>query len=67
MSVTEAGWSGTGAGPTCVFVLLGLFHCRCLSAGDAVAVLYTPFSLMGRCHLEREGLACVALLVFLLK
>jgi len=32
-----------------------------------VAVLCTPCPLMGCCHLDREGLACVALLVFLLK
>jgi len=34
---------------------------------DAVAVFYAPFPLMGCCHLDREGLACVALLVFRLK
>jgi len=54
-------------GSTCVFVLFGLFYCRCPSAGDAVAVFYTPFPLMGCYHLDREGLACVAFLVFLLK
>jgi len=57
----------TGAGSTCVLVLFGLFYCRCPSAGDAVAVLYTPCPLMGCCHLDRMGLACVALLVVLLK
>jgi len=63
----QGGWSKTGVGSTYVFVLLGLFYCRCPSSGDAVAVLYTPCPLMGCCHLDREGLACVALLVFLLK
>jgi len=65
-SATKAG------GPRPVWARLlsgffGLFYCRCPSAVDAVAVLYTPCPLMCCCHLDREGLACVALLVFLLK
>jgi len=46
---------------------LACCFCRCPSAGDAVAVFHTPCPLMGCCRLDREGLACVALVVVLLK
>jgi len=47
----RGGWSSTGAIWTCVLGLCGLFYCRCPSAGDSVAVLYTLCPLRGCCHI----------------
>jgi len=51
MSAPEAGWSRTSEGPTCVLVLLDTFTavaCR----QKMLWWCYTPFPLMGSCHLD---------------